>query len=238
MAEGKDGYDKKMEDRTKLSRTPRQSSPTKNVDIIADVSVKKRICDIIIDLHECIQNWEIVNQSSFQTINTLVNLSAQKQSSEEEYERDSSSVSLECWKRYKSKLINIREGLISDHVNNMKRIKSLYLKVKKTVNNLEAIYHMKSSPCPGHDLDGAEGDKAVFNTWTSEDFYRSARSIFNCYTKEWLLKQQMSEHFLGIEPKTEASQTALFVSMWLHQPYIDDSCSSALESMLLESGIK
>ncbi len=220
---------------TKLPSTPNTPSPKKSVHVLTDPTIKKRINDLIIDLHGCVQKWETLNQSSFQSVNSLVNLIAQIKSSEEEYERDSSVIEPECWRKFKVKLINLRESLIHDHTEDMKKFEVIYAKMKKTSSNLEALRYMTHNTIPNRDME--EPRTVIYNTWTAEDFYYSARSILNSYTKEWLLKQKISEHFLSVET-SEASQSTFYVSVWLHQPYIDDSCNTSLESMLVEAGIK
>eukprot|EP00794_Sanderia_malayensis_P007235 gene7235-8043_t len=227
--------------RSKLPSTPETPSPSKNVQFMTGPTIKKRINDLIIDLHGCIQKWETLNQSSFQSLNSLVNLQTQIKSSEEEYERDSSMIQEECWRAFKVKLIHLRESLIQDHLGDMKVFEAIYTKMKKSLLNLGALSYM-NFPSSIAQLTDHLGDRkdtktVIYNNWTCEDFYYSARSIINEYTKDWLLKQDLSIYFLSQENK-EATQSTLNISLWLHQPYVDDSCNLILESMLLEAGIK
>ncbi len=218
-------------DFTKLQLTPKTPSPQKNLKPAIDPTIRKRIHDLIIDLHGCVQKWEKINQSSFQSLTSLVNLLTQIKSCEEEYDEDRTLVTSECWRRFRVKLLNLRESLINDHVEDMKKLEAVYIKMKKASENLKALSYMNLSS------DKLLNKDAIFNTWSSEDFYLSARSLLNCYTKEWLFKQEISNHYLD-RTKVEGSQRTLLVSMWLHQPYIGDSCHALLESMLLESGIR
>lgn len=218
-------------------KTPKTPSPRKNINPVADPSIKKRTKDLIIDLHEYIQLWETLNQKSFQGLNSLTNIWTQLKSSEEEYERDKTVVEPDCWKRYKMKILKLRESLIDDHQQDIKQFEGLYLKMKKIIGNLEAISFMGLMSFEER-TDGKKDGHALFNTWTAQNFHQSARSIFNSFTKEWLFKQGLSGRFLSIDSKTEMSQFTLLVSMWLQQPYIEDNVDMELQKMLIESGIK
>ena len=135
------------------------------------------------------------------------------------------------------KMLRLRESVIDDHQQHMKQFEELYLKKKKIVGNLEAISLMELVTFEEREESKAN-EHALFNTWTAKDFYQSARSMLNSYTKEWLFKHDLSERFLGIRSETDMSKFTLFVSMWLQQPYIEDNVDMELQKMLIESGIK
>ena len=217
-------------------KTPKTPSPRKNINPVADPSIKKRTKDLIIDLHESVQLWENLNQKSFQGLNSLTNIWTQLKSSEEEYERDKTIVEPDCWRRYKIKMLKLRESLIDDHQRHVKQFEELFLKMKKIIGNLEAISLMELVTFEGreHKMNA----HALFNTWTAKHFYQSSRSIFNSFTKEWLFKQDLSGRFLSIDSKTEMSRFTLFVSMWLQQPYIEENVDMELQKMLIEIDIK
>ena len=204
-------------------------SPSKSGRVSLDPAMKKRTQDLIIDLHGVIQKWELLNQKSFQTLNSLVTSRTQLESSKEAYKADASIVSKECWVKYKVKIMKLRESLIQDHKDNVMAMEVLYRKIDKIVVNLGAINLMASEQ---------ENPTIMFSTWSVKDFYRGARAIFNCYTKEWLFKQEISNYFLGNDSKEEASKDACFLSMWLQQPYLDDGNEYQLELMLNECGMK
>ncbi|EDL18653.1 RIKEN cDNA 2810452K22, isoform CRA_a, partial [Mus musculus] len=73
----------------------------------------------------------------------------------------------------------------------------------------------------------------LFHTWPTAFFYEVSRRLSEAYKKELLLK-----HTIGAELAHTADRnlSLTYLSMWLHQPYIESNSKLQLESMLLETG--
>ena len=196
-------------------------------------SVKRRVKDVCIDIHEFIQKWEETNNSGFQAVNSLASLHSQFKSYSEGNLDDNAGVAPpECFRKCRVKILTLRESLFSDLNNSMEKFGKLHDKLRQLVENLQAVYFIELST----DTEKDSKETPLFGTWTSEMFYRSARKILNMYSKEWLVKQYLSKNFFN--PKVDASKLNISVQLWLHQPYLDQSVNTTLESMLLEAGVK
>ncbi|XP_008062284.1 cyclin-dependent kinase 2-interacting protein isoform X2 [Carlito syrichta] len=73
----------------------------------------------------------------------------------------------------------------------------------------------------------------LFHTWPTAHFYELSCKLADMYRKELLLKRAVAEELAH----TADHDLALsYLSMWLHQPYVESDSKLHLESMLLETG--
>lgn len=219
----------------KSSKSP---SPVKSAKSFFDPSIRKKVINLVIDLHGIVQKWEALNQTSFQALNSLTSTYTQLQALEEEENGGKIQISSDCWRNYKAKLLQLRESLIKDHKEQMKQFKEFYSKAENIVNNLEAIALLNKVSNETEDFP-LDGDNVMFSSWSAHDIHVAARFIFNCYTKEFLFKQEMSSVIaLEDSSKLDASSSSLVLSIWLQQPFLVEEADLKLENMLIECGLK
>nr|XP_036847582.1 cyclin-dependent kinase 2-interacting protein isoform X4 [Manis javanica]XP_036847583.1 cyclin-dependent kinase 2-interacting protein isoform X4 [Manis javanica]XP_036847584.1 cyclin-dependent kinase 2-interacting protein isoform X4 [Manis javanica] len=73
----------------------------------------------------------------------------------------------------------------------------------------------------------------LFHTWPTAHFWEVSSRLADMYRKELLLKHAITEELAH----TADSDLALcYLSMWLHQPYVESDSRLLLEGMLLETG--
>ena len=236
-----------MTEHISQQRTPNRNSKTKlassgetPIRQVVDPGITRRVSDICVDLHKYIQQWHALNQSSFQTINTLNNLTDQIRAGESS--NDITDISDECRRKYILKLVENKDDILRQLLKKMENFKELIHKISKLVQNFKAIYFLDlaaNSSSPETTV-----DVALFRTWKSEMFYQKARKLGDMFTKEFLLKEQLAGKIVNKASQNEQSaqeegdSSSLNVSLWLQQPYIETHASFILDSMLFEAGLK
>ncbi|XP_066922658.1 cyclin-dependent kinase 2-interacting protein-like [Clytia hemisphaerica] len=228
----------------KTPRTPR--TPT-----TVDSSIKRRFSDILVNLHKCVQIWETDNQDSFNTANTLINLYSQWNTVKDSTQLND-IVSKECKEKYQLKLIKTREDLLKQLKVHQAKLEKLITKMNGFKENIRAIYFLgivsndaESSVCldesAAQDCD-FNLEPVIFSTWTSEMFLHKIEEMLSCYTKEYIQKLKFYDLFLKFRVNEkggdDTSKLSQCVSIWLHQPYLDDHCRFLLECMLVEAELK
>jgi len=227
---------------TPLSPTPR--TPT------VDSSIKRRVSDILVNFHKFIQTWELNNQSSFNSANTLSNLYTQWTVVKDSNDLNE-IMSDECKRLYHTKLLKTREDLLKQLKEHQSKLKVLLSKMNGLLVNMRAIYYLglvaNNNGCFEDDDSDQENslqdlEPVVFSTWPTEKFLYTMQIILSQYTKEYLLKMKFYNIFLKYRVnKADAEDTNLLtqcISVWLHQPYIGDHCRQHLEAMLVEAELK
>ena len=59
------------------------------------------------------------------------------------------------------------------------------------------------------------------------------RVILSMYTKEMETKKAITENICHVKDR---NTMMFYTSAWIHQPFIEDSCTLIIEAMLLETG--
>ena len=215
-------------------RKSQSLSPSKAERIAFIQSIKKKVRDLVVDLHDIVQQWKNLGQKSFQTLTSLDSTCAQLHSSSEQC-KSGQPIASECWRNYKVALLKLRESLLEDHSEQMKQMSKLYIKMENIISNLEAIDLMNSVNVGDFTSTRNTAD-ALFSSWTVGDLYKISRSIVNCYTKDWLLKQELSNSLTNSDIVDVKS--SMLLSIWLQQPYLCEEAEFSMEGMLLECGLK
>ena len=215
-------------------RKSQSLSSLKSESIAFTLSIKKKVRGLVVDLYGIVQQWKNLGQKSFQTLTSLDSTCAQLHSSSEQCKSGQPSAK-ECWRNYKVALLKLRESLLDDHSEQMKQMSELYIKMENIISNLEAMDLMNSVNA-GDLTSSRNSADALFLSWAAGDFYRISRSIVNCYTKDWLLKQELSKSLTNSDVVN--AKSSLYLSTWLQQPYLCEEAEFSMEGMLLECGLK
>lgn len=92
------------------------------------------------------------------------------------------------------------------------------------IRNLKALQRKEDS-----------SDDRIFSTWTIEEFCDASKRLLDLYTKELSLKQRLVMEFTHCKNRDELM---VYLSLWLHEPLLDDDNEVLLESMLIEAGLR
>lgn len=200
-----------------------------------DAATKRRLSDILVTLHKYIQDWQLYNQQSFETANTLSSLYNQWKSFNES--NNNSDILEICKINMDSKLYFTREDLISQLKKHKEKLNRLYLKMSDLIQNIKAIFFLTLN-------EDKNSSSQIFNSWSCSEFYAKSRLLLNMYSKEYMVKIMLYNELLKykLEDDEGGDGAALLnknISVWLHQPYIDNNtCKLLLDSMLMEAELK
>ena len=230
-----------LSETTPSPRTPRTP---------VDSTIKRRISDILVNLHKCVQIWDTDNQASFNTANTLINLYSQWNTVQES-DSLNDVVTPDCKQKYKLKLLLMREDLLKQLKKHQNKLTNLITKMNGFKDNIKAIFYLgmvskdtDSSICFEDNTPQEEFDfePIVFNTWTVEMFLHTIEKMLSSYTKEYIMKLNFYKLFFDFRVSKsgdgDTSKLTHCVSVWLHQPYIDEKSKFYLDSMLVEAELK
>lgn len=233
-----------------LSETTPSPKTPRTPKTPVDSTIKRRISDILVNLHKCVQIWERDNQSSFNTANTLVNLYSQWNTVQES-DSLNNLITSDCKEKYKLKMLLTREDLLKQLKTHKEKLTNLISKMNGFKDNIRAIFYLG---IVSKDVDTSISSEAntsqeefdyvpiVFNTWTVEMFLHTIEKMLSSYTKEYIVKMKFYKLFFDFRvnksKEGDTSKLTNCISIWLHQPYIDDKCKFYLDSMLVEAELK
>lgn len=207
-----------MEAKTLGIATPRKP--------VLSVSARK-LKDNAADWHNLILKWDSLSDKGFTIASSIANLKVTLLSKEEVELESSSPASAEEEKTsldYDKGLEALCEELqaILDGLTKIQMKMEKLSSTTKGICELENYHYREESSRP-----------PLFHTWPTAFFYEVSHRLSEAYRKELLLK-----HTIGAELAHTADRnlSLTYLSMWLHQPYIESDSKLQLESMLLETG--
>ncbi|XP_012579826.1 PREDICTED: cyclin-dependent kinase 2-interacting protein [Condylura cristata] len=207
-----------------LAKTPRSATPRKPV---LSVSARK-IKDNAADWHNLILKWETLNDAGFATASSIANLRINL-SSKDEIELEGSSPACgdnaeKMLPEYSPELETLCEELRAT----LDGLTKIQMKMEKLSSTTKGICELENYHC------GEESRRPpLFHTWPTAHFYEVSRRLSDMYGRELRLKRAITDELAH----TEARGLALcYLSMWLHQPYVQSDSKLQLESLLLETG--
>lgn len=218
------GTIKLRKDPTISAKTLRSATPRKPV---SSVSARK-IKDNAADWHNLILKWETLNDAGFATANHIANTKISLLS-ENKMELESGSLASD-------------EDAEKVHPGYSKELEMLCEKLQATLDGLtkiqvkmEKLSSTTKGICELENYHYGEENKRppLFHTWPTAHFYEVSRQLSDMYEKELRLKHSIAEE---LAHTTDHDLTLSYLSLWLHQPYVESDSKLLLESMLLETG--
>ncbi|KAL6092374.1 hypothetical protein STEG23_012945 [Scotinomys teguina] len=213
------GYDR----RAAYAKTPGIATPRKPV---LSVSARK-IKDNAADWHNLILKWESLSDAGFTIASNIANLKVSLLS-KEEIELEGSSPASSEKKEKNLEYHKELEALCEELQATLDGLTKIQMKMEKLSSTTKGICELENYHY------GEEGNRPpLFHTWPTAFFYEVSHRLSDAYKKELLLK-----HTIGAELAHTADRnlSLTYLSMWLHQPYIESDSKLQLESMLLETG--
>ncbi|XP_029453835.1 cyclin-dependent kinase 2-interacting protein isoform X1 [Rhinatrema bivittatum] len=210
----------------------------------------RKIKDNAADWHNLILKWDSLNDSGFNIANKIVNMkmNSQFRNGKLEIECDSSTAQ-------SGSICSDNEELqqgCTELLHTLEKMEKIQMKMEKLSSTVKGICDLETY------LHGSVHKTILFHTWPVTYFsplLPIPRRIFSCvnscpfyptqlrdeislkmsemYRQEWLLKETIVQE---LAHSTDQDLMMVYLSAWLHQPYLEDSIRVLLESMLLETG--
>ncbi|XP_051834295.1 cyclin-dependent kinase 2-interacting protein isoform X1 [Antechinus flavipes] len=192
---------------------------------ILSVSARK-IKDNAADWHNLLLKWETFNNVGFSIANKIGNIKISALT-EGKVELECNSIasgicSQKAHPKYNEELEMLCKEL-HDTLANLAKVQMKMEKLTSTTKgicNLENYHHGNGNQTP------------LFHTWPTTYFYEVSHKLSEMYKREILLKRIIVEE---LAHATNQDLILSYLSMWLYQPYIENSRLD-VESMLLETG--
>ncbi|XP_040497353.1 cyclin-dependent kinase 2-interacting protein isoform X2 [Ursus maritimus] len=194
---------------------------------VLSVSARK-IKDNAADWHNLILKWETLNDTGFATANSIANLKIRLCSEDETELQGSSPASREGADKTLPEYSKELEMLCEELQTTFDALAKIQMKMEKLSSTTKGVCELENYRC----ADGRPRPP-LFHTWPTTHFYEVSRKLSDMYRKELLLKRTVTEELAHAADRDLALS---YLSMWLHQPYVETDSKLLLESMLLETG--
>ncbi|XP_014646046.1 PREDICTED: cyclin-dependent kinase 2-interacting protein isoform X2 [Ceratotherium simum simum] len=218
------GGEKPLEDFSTGAKTLGGATPRKPV---LSVSARK-IKDNAADWHNLILKWETLNDAGFATANNIANLKISLLSKDKIEVESSSLASNENAEEKHPEYSKELEMLCEELQATLDGLTKIQVKMEKLSSTTKGICELENYHY------GEERKRPLlFHTWPTAHFYEVSHKLSDMYRKELLLKRTIVEE---LAHTADHDLTLSYLSMWLHQPYVESDSKVLLESMLLETG--
>ncbi|XP_034531115.1 cyclin-dependent kinase 2-interacting protein isoform X2 [Notolabrus celidotus] len=187
----------------------------------------RKIKDNAADWHNLMMRWDKLNDEGFNSATNIVNIRLTRSTSDQRLLADESSSSssapsgqtggaaelqYEC-----SRLQDVVEKMVT-MVTKMERL----MTTQQGIQELEAFQF------------GPDGRTVpLFHTWSTKHFEDSSRVLLEAYRQELRLKQMVLQE---VAHTATSDLCMVYLSCWLHQPFIPTQTRLTLEALLLETG--
>lgn len=184
--------------------------------------ISRKVKDNAADWFNLMIRWNKLNDDGFNAATNIVNL--RQSQSEQLLTHESSSISIPSSPGQVESLQDECQRL-EDVVNKMV---ALVMKMERLMMSQRGIRELDQFQF------GTEGRKSpLFHSWTTRQFEEAAELLLDSYRQELKLKQTILQEVAHTET---ADLRMIYLSCWLHQPFIPDQNRLTLEALLLETG--
>ncbi|XP_040597892.1 LOW QUALITY PROTEIN: cyclin-dependent kinase 2-interacting protein-like [Mesocricetus auratus] len=193
---------------------------------VLSVSARK-IKDNAADWHNLILKWESLSNAGFTTASNVANLKVSLLSKEVKLE-SSSPASSEKEEKTNLDYSKELESLCKELKATLDGLTKIQMKMEKLSSTTKGICELEN-----YHYWEESNRPPLFHTWPTAFFYEVSHRLSDAYKKELLLKQTIGAE---LAHTADRNLSLNYLSMWLHQPYIDSDSKLQLESMLPETG--
>ncbi|XP_060611142.2 cyclin-dependent kinase 2-interacting protein [Anolis sagrei] len=185
----------------------------------------RKIKDNAADWHNLIMKWETLNNNGFTTATKIVNIKIATESKENKLEIDNENIFSEPGKLSSDYNVEL-EACCTELLEIFKNMVKIHQKMEKLCSTTKGICNLETY----HHGDHA---KPFFHTWPTPYFYEVSVKLLDMYSNELKLKDTIVQE---IAHTADQDLLMVYLSSWLYQPYIENTSTVILESMLLETG--
>eukprot|EP00066_Takifugu_rubripes_P001584 XP_003962858.1 PREDICTED: cyclin-dependent kinase 2-interacting protein [Takifugu rubripes] len=187
----------------------------------------RKIKDNAADWHNLLLRWEKLNDEGFKVAGRIVELRLMRSQRDEPLLLDSTSAPAGS-----SSLQTVGPPELQDECCKLKDI------VDKMASMVMKMQHLMASQQGVQDLEEfqfrAGGRRLpLFHSWDTKAFGDSSRALLESFTEELKLKQMIQEE---LAHTWSSDLCMVYLSCWLHQPFIPPDARLTLEALLLETG--
>nr|XP_033809052.1 cyclin-dependent kinase 2-interacting protein [Geotrypetes seraphini] len=185
----------------------------------------RKIKDNAADWHNLIQKWDSLNDSGFNIANKIVNIkmNAQFRESKLEIHCDNNTAQSENICSNNEEL----QGYCTELLHTLEKMGKIQMKMIKLSSTFKGICDLQTYQ------HGDTQRAPLFHTWPTTYFYEISLKMSEMYRQEQLLKETIVHE---LAHNTDQDLMMVYLSAWLHQPYLENNIRVLLESMLLETG--
>uniref|UniRef100_A0A669BMD6 Cyclin dependent kinase 2 interacting protein n=1 Tax=Oreochromis niloticus TaxID=8128 RepID=A0A669BMD6_ORENI len=172
----------------------------------------RKIKDNAADWHNMMLRWDRLNEDGFMA---AASIECQVLM---DHVIDQSEICFQCSERSTSCVTSFLVSRQAAVVTKMDRL----MTSQRGVEDLEAFQF------------GAEGRKTpLFHSWSTREFGEISQVLLDSFRRELLLKQTILQE---VAHTVTSDLCMVFLSGWLHQPFIPTQSRLRLEALLLETG--
>ncbi|XP_030071132.1 cyclin-dependent kinase 2-interacting protein [Microcaecilia unicolor] len=185
----------------------------------------RKIKDNAADWHNLIQKWDSLNDSGFNIANKIVNMKMNTHFIDTKLEIHCDNSSAQS-----GNICSNNEELqqcCTELLHSLEKMGKIQMKMAKLSSTFKGICDLQTYQ---------HGDiqrTPLFHTWPIPYFYEISLKMSEMYKQEWLLKEIIMQE---LAHNTDQDLMMVYLSAWLHQPYLENNIRVLLESMLLETG--
>ncbi|XP_074547643.1 cyclin-dependent kinase 2-interacting protein [Halichoeres trimaculatus] len=187
----------------------------------------RKIKDNAADWHNLMMKWEKLNNEGFGVANNIVNFRLTRSTSDQMLLVDESSTSPSAPSQQTGGATELQDecSKLQDIVDKMVAVVT---KMERLMTSQQGIQELEEFQF------GPEGRKfPLFHTWQTKHFEDSSRVILDSYRQELKLKQKILQE---VAHTANSDLCMVYLSCWLHQPFIPVQTRLTLEALLLETG--
>ncbi|XP_036928093.1 cyclin-dependent kinase 2-interacting protein isoform X1 [Acanthopagrus latus] len=192
----------------------------------------RKIKDNAADWHNLMMRWEKLNEEGFEVAGNIVNMRLTRSQSDQLLVDESSSptsapsASSALW-QLPGRAPELQDECckLQDVINKMGVV---VMKMERLVTSQRAVQDLEEFQF------GPEGRKfPLFHSWDTKHFEESSRILLESFCQELKLKQLILQE---VAHTLTSDLCMVYLSCWLHQPFIPPQTRLILEALLLETG--
>lgn len=190
----------------------------------------RKIKDNAADWHNLMLRWEKLNDEGFKVAGNIVDIRLTRSQSDQLLLVDESSSASSA-----SSASLQQTGGATELQDECCKLQDIVDKMAIVVTKMERLMTSQQGV---QDLEefqfGLEGRKLpLFHSWNTKDFNESSRVLLDSFSQELKLKQTILQE---LAHTATSDLCMVYLSCWLHQPFIPPQARLTLEALLLETG--
>lgn len=201
-----------------------------NTKFSAVTGSARKIRDNAADWHNLMMRWDKLNNDGFQFATNIVNMRTSQKDDPVVEDSPSASASQSFLSA-----VQQQTGGAAELQDECSKLQALVEQMVCIVTKME---HLAATQRGVQDLEefqfGPEGRTLpLCHSWRTKEFEESSRLLLSAFRQELKLKQMIVEE---LAHTTVSDLQMVYLSCWLHQPFIPAQTRLALEALLLETG--
>ncbi|XP_030575011.1 cyclin-dependent kinase 2-interacting protein [Archocentrus centrarchus] len=185
----------------------------------------RKIKDNAADWHNLMLRWDKLNEDGFTAAASIVNM--RRTQSDQLLLNDSSSPQSSSSPQQVGGATELQDKclVLQEVVDKMAVVVMKMERLMTTQRGIEDLEALQFGP---------KGRKVpLFHSWSTKEFGEASQVLLDAFRQELLLKQTILQE---VAHTATSDLCMVFLSCWLHQPFIPTQTRLRLEALLLETG--